>query len=89
MGNDVGSSAAKTGQLQKGLALSKSSLNSPICLLTITGGMASIKYMGCCEDSSDASIVLSKLAEAAIVKAIGEIPAIKPIKPQVPLQQGD
>lgn len=59
------------------------------CPVRLADGSVSVMETGRCDDGSDATIVSPKIAEMAVVKGVGMIYGIKPVKLQVALKDGD
>lgn len=72
-----------TGRLKQVI----SAFNSPSCPIEVRDGPVTHAGMGRCDDGSDESIVSPTLAQAAVVKGIGRMTAIAPIKIQVALKE--
>lgn len=63
--------------------------NSPFYNMTITDGTVSIDATSRCADGSYKSIASTKLEESAVVKGIGKISAIEPIRLEIALKKGE
>lgn len=66
----------------------KSSDKNSYCHIKISDGQASIDCFGRCDDESDVSFVSPELAERAVVRRIGKMKGIRPVKLSVALKSG-
>lgn len=57
--------------------------------ITLKDDNASMHCSGRCDDGSDESIVSTTLAEAAVLKGIGRLRSVKPVKVRVAIKSGD